>query len=118
LAPLCPSEVLVHVSRALNEVEWSTDAWTLHAWGGARQTTWENPLLPAKASPQELTFRVRILDENQEVLLILHTGADKAQPEERSIAALPRTTDVWLYLDEAIARKNRPEDWPARTGGN
>lgn len=112
LGRLCPDELIVHVSRNVGEAGWSPQVWTLHVWDGAQETTWDKPLCPFSVSPEELKFRVRIRDENEPVRLILHAGNEKAEPEQRSIPALPRGPEAWLYLSSDVAFRTEPADWP------
>jgi hypothetical protein len=111
LGAICPDELVVHVSRAAGE---GGRDWTLHAWGDAiapsQAPTWAEPLRSSSQSEQELLFRVRIFDENKPVNLMLHDGDHKGQPEWL-IPPIPKTREVWLYLEDAEIHRLQPAHW-------
>ncbi|MGZ4294733.1 MAG: pullulanase-associated domain-containing protein [Solirubrobacteraceae bacterium] len=95
---ICADEVTIHYRRP-----GIAEHWTLHVWGPATKSVNGGGRTTAAAvrclgtDPREATFRVRILDENRDLMFFAENGGDRDDPGWRLIPAQLPTSEVWVH---------------------
>jgi hypothetical protein len=96
LACMCPDELVIHYQTAA-----ANETWKLRAWGPATKTEHDEastPLTPVSAVEGEVTFRVRIFDENCPLCFRV---PPHSSTRWQLIPAMLLTAEIWVHADDA-----------------
>lgn len=95
LACMCPDELVIHYQAAA-----ANETWKLRAWGPATKTERDEastPLTPVSAVEGEVTFRVRIFDENCPLCFRVPPHPSTGW---QLIPAMLLTAEIWVHADD------------------